>query len=180
MRLVFTGAHSTGKSTLLKALVERYPPICTEHVIWDGTARAIHNNPKWTRKKKQTKLNNWYIWNHWKERNYIASRSIYDTLAYSHLTVGFWHHDQRWMWALKHINYNEVFYIPVEFGLVDDGERFKGEDFQQEVDQEIKRILDYHRVPYNTITGTVEDRVQQIANILGLPYIPEGGEPLDA
>lgn len=58
--------------------------------------------------------------------------------------------------------YDKVFYLPIEFTLVEDGTREGDVAFQQEIDGEIQKQLDFHHVEFTTLTGTVEERLQQV------------------
>jgi nicotinamide riboside kinase len=59
-----------------------------------------------------------------------------------------------------------VCYIPIEFPVVDDGVRSVDEGFREEVDFMIKNLLDCAEINYHTITGTVEERIKMIDELL--------------
>lgn len=166
MKIAFTGAHGTGKSTLVKQL--RQHPEFIGYKVFDGIGRYIHvKKKKWSDKRKQRYFNWYYIIRHYLTRKFIASRGLFDTYAYSRLTVNPWYHWWLFNWGFKHIYYDYVFYLPVEFPLEADGVRY-GEELQESVDEEIELILDFYHIPYHIITGTVEERYEQVCNILGL------------
>ncbi len=166
MKIVFTGAHGVGKT----ALVTEIAPYCKEHVVFDGIGRWVHSHEDWSEKRKQNYLNRWVIWKNYLTPDYIASRALYDAMAYSRLLHGRDNYWRMFEWAVRHIWYDYVFYVPIEFPLEADGIRYEGEVFQKAVDKEIKLILDYHKVPYHTITGTVSERLTQIDTIMRGKY----------
>lgn len=166
MKIAFVGSHGTGKSTLLEILQNR--PELIGHRVYDGIGRAVHtgSKEKWSLKRKQRYFNRYYVWRHYWSKNFIASRSIYDTFGYSKLMVGLWFNYRLMNWAIRHIHYDYLFYLPIEFPLEEDGVRY-GRELQEQHDNETRLILDYHHIPYHTLTGTVQDRVDQLAGILG-------------
>jgi hypothetical protein len=55
-----------------------------------------------------------------------------------------------------------VVYTPIEFPLVTDGVRSEDPAYQELIDFLIKNILDTSKIPYITVTGTVEERKAQV------------------
>jgi hypothetical protein len=164
VRIAFTGSHGVGKSTLLWELHSLLPlPF-----VFDGVARKHKTYlDKLSPTGKQTYLDLWYVWKHYLTYNYESSRSIYDTWAYAQLTVHQDFHRNLFHWAKNHIWYDYLFYVPIEFDLISDGVRPDGRKYQLQHDKRLKLILDYHGVPYHTLTGTLEQRVQQMKDVLG-------------
>ena len=80
--------------------------------------------------------------------------------------VGPWFNHRLFSWAFRHIHYDHLFFLPVEFVLEEDGVRYSSE-LQTLHEDETKLVLDYYHIPYHTLTGTVQDRVDQMARILG-------------
>ena len=77
--------------------------------------------------------------------------------------------DKQYMDMVKfHLDNPDVLlvYVPVEFGPEDDGERSIDPDFQLKIDFLIKNILDTSKIPYITVSGTVEERLAQINDAL--------------
>ena len=168
MKITFTGSHGTGKSTLVK-LLSRHSEF-EKFKIFDGVGRRIHTEKKWSDKRKQHYFNWYYVRKHFFTKNFIASRGLIDTLAYSRVTVDFWYHSRLFNWGFKHIYYDHVFYIPIEFPLESDGVRY-GEELQPIIDKDIKLILDFYHIPYHVIEGTVEERYKLVCQIVGLEPI---------
>ena len=58
--------------------------------------------------------------------------------------------------------YDDVFYLPVEFPIVLDGLRPDDTTFQADIDRRIVELLKGADVAFETLTGTVEDRQEQV------------------
>ena len=71
-------------------------------------------------------------------------------------------------------NYSHVVYLPIEFPIVLDGLRPDDPQFQREIDRRIVSLLETHGVTYQTISGSVEERLKQIdRHLLARPLTPE-------
>ena len=71
----------------------------------------------------------------------------------------------------KHIlawgkTYDVIFYIPIEFALVNDGVRSTDEEYRLKIDRYILDILRDNNVKYYTITGNIPDRLSKIKQII--------------
>jgi hypothetical protein len=62
--------------------------------------------------------------------------------------------------------YTDVFYLPIEFGIVPDGLRPMDEDFQKDIDRRMLHFLELYDVQYKTLRGSVEDRTQGLIEAL--------------
>ena len=169
MRLVLVGAHSTGKTTLLQALKLKHK----ELIIKDGISRPIHKcsaklglYPEET----QTLISELtqFIWESDKDiPNLCQTRSPLDCISYSK-ALGYKQLTKEGesylsSWAIN----NTIFcYIPIEFPIVDDGVRPTDVEFQKKIDDNLKFYLDLYKIKYERISGTIEERVLQIENIL--------------
>ncbi|VVB78275.1 Pseudomonas avirulence D protein (AvrD) [uncultured archaeon] len=65
-------------------------------------------------------------------------------------------------------NYTHIVHLPVEFPLNRDGHRPVSEDFRKKADDILIGTWDSLGIPFNVVTGSVEDRVTKIIDILGL------------
>lgn len=163
MKIAFCGAHGTGKSTLIRHPYwqERFP----DHRIVESTSRNYKNG--WSGREIQREINYHILWHHWRDENFISARSYIDPWAYSRVTgldtkLDFWY----FLLATRYINYDFLFYLPIQINLVDDGFRPTNPEYQRRIDAEIKLILDFFRMPYFPILGTVKQRIETIANII--------------
>jgi len=60
---------------------------------------------------------------------------------------------------LKKYPYDLVFYIPIEFPIEKDGLRFEDEHYQEIIDLQILKLLKRYKIPYITVSGTIEERL---------------------
>lgn len=71
--------------------------------------------------------------------------------------------------ALKDLpKYDYIFFVPREFGYIQDGVRWQDESVATAVDTAIKQFLDSENVKYTTIEGSTKDRAKQILEIIGV------------
>lgn len=162
MKIAFTGAHGTGKSTLIHHPYwkQKFP----EYEILDTVSR---NYPQgWKGEDIQYRVNWKYITKHLIGDNFISARSFFDPWAYSRINV-----DKRfmiWYFILSTvlIKYDFLFYIPIEIALVDDKYRPLDKAYQKQVDKELVSLLDFFNVKYYTISGSIEQRIDTIDSII--------------
>ena len=57
-------------------------------------------------------------------------------------------------------------YTPIEFPVEDDGERLVDELLRESFDQKIQQILKNSDIPHLRVTGTVEQRMMQIKEVV--------------
>ena len=170
MKICLIGTQGTGKSTLLNHFRDHYNVI-------DGVARRCitqgcdsSESGTWS---SQCKIFNSYL-RALDDENYISTRSVLDVLAYT-----------AWLTKACKITSTQYFsqlqdtinwwnrnpdiiicYVPIEFEIEDDGVRSVDKTYQKEIDEEMLRILQQLKVPYYTISGTVEQRVEQLKEII--------------
>ena len=175
---LFTGAQSTGKTTLLKRIVNEYP----ENDLVTNVVRNL-------KKKNSVTIN--------KQGNYNSQQIIFDTLenklevASSSVVLGdrglidvvaftkylytqnvvseYEYHTQLKRlgdWHLRHQNDCIYMYTPIEFPVVSDGIRDVDECYREYIDETIHELLEYSNIEYHIITGTVSDRLDKVRNII--------------
>ena len=57
-------------------------------------------------------------------------------------------------------------YLPIEFPLEIDNVRPSDVEYQKAVDSNIQRILKEYRLPYECITGSLDDRCKKVMELL--------------
>lgn len=178
MKYCLTGTHSTGKSTLLAALKEVYPEAYFNdsstrdattkeerrlEVITDQTQRNIYH--KILEKEVMLDLVS-------RKRNVFMDRSFIDFVAYTHAFYTRGHLSKNFRDAMvkeltKRLDYYDiVFYLPIEFEIVDDGIRSIDVELQKEVDSHIREMLSMFDSVV-TLKGTLDERIAQIRNSIG-------------
>ena len=173
-KIVFTGTHSTGKTTLLKEFVGKNYNIITE-VVRELAKTGIKIN------KDGDYLGQTIIFNKYLEKllcadNFISDRCLVDVLAYTKYLVDAGKVDKElYDNQLKSfIMFNETCpdvmycYFPIEFDMVEDGVRVQDDNFRKEIDKNIMYILNSTGTKYVTIKGTHEERVEKLNSILNM------------
>lgn len=164
LRIAFTGTHSTGKTTLCNALSEE---LDITNVI--NLTRDVPKDMRGTKEGQELILTNYLYRIPRLDSHYVVDRSILDIIAYS-LTANIgWSSSMvgGLMEFYKHSNFypTHLFYLPIEFELVQDGER-PDEKSRITVDSYIQELMGYNLPNMHTITGTVEERLSKINEIL--------------
>lgn len=173
-----SGSHSTGKTTLLTALMQReevkhltkingitrYLPKSGIAINTSGSdlSQTIVMSDHWARTRILSTLS----------QDFILDRCVADGYAYT-----------RWAFNNKKVSedvlswadfvieqskdkYKKIFYLPIEFDLELDGVREDNKAFQIEIDEIIQGLYKKYNLPVIRLTGTVEERVQQIIDNL--------------
>jgi hypothetical protein len=167
---ILLGSHGVGKSTLLKAVQEKY----SDYYVTDGFSRPVYKISKmldFSEQEKQVAINELSIWgyqNYLSHKNMVSTRSIIDCIIYT----GILHPkmDISAMIKLFEETKDQVeyfFYIPIEFSFVYDPARLN-EDLQKKIDILFQDFIQKY-VPSEkliTITGTVEERLETISKYL--------------
>ena len=65
--------------------------------------------------------------------------------------------------------YDIIFYLEPEFEIVDDGVRATDSQFRNDILEIFNFIIKMYEIPVICLTGSVQERVQQILNVLKDP-----------
>jgi predicted ATPase len=167
---ILIGSHGVGKSTLLKAVSEKYP----EYYVTDGFSRPVYRIAKeldFSEHEKQiviNELSTWAYQNYLTHKSVISTRSIIDCIIYTQILNP--SIDVSEMIKLFQETKNQVekfFYIPIEFSYVYDPERLN-EDLQKKIDLLFREFM-VNYIPKDKVIilkGTVEQRLQLISQHL--------------
>ena len=167
---ILIGSHGVGKSTLLKAVSDKYP----EYYVTDGFSRPVYRIAKeldFSEHEKQiviNELSTWAYQNYLTHKNVISTRSIIDCIIYTQIINPTM--DVTEMINLFQETKNQVekfFYIPIEFSYVYDPERLN-EDLQKKIDLLFREFM-VNYIPKDKLVilkGTVEQRLENISQYL--------------
>jgi nicotinamide riboside kinase len=174
-RIVIVGSFSTGKTTLAEALSRRLHlpllPETTREVVELGFKLDKDATPETETLIFLKQFNNELSFT-----EFVGDRSLIDVMAYAGWVLD---HQPRTketsLWdecrhlAERHVRsaYSHVFYLPIEFPIVLDGLRPDDPAFQKEIDERMVHLLKSHDVAFETVTGSVEERIAQIEAHLG-------------
>lgn len=171
IKLAFTGAQGTGKTTVLKEFENRGKEVVTE-VVRKLAKKGTKINQDGD-ENGQKKIFKAYEKALSVESALITDRCLIDVFAYTlylmdngKVSPEF---AQKQMKQLKKFieQHGEFIYcyFPIEFDAVDDGVRSTDEEFRKAIDNNIKRIIRELNIPTVEIRGTVEERVTIVDNI---------------
>jgi dephospho-CoA kinase len=171
MKIGITGAHSTGKTTLLNAL--RSEPAFESYAICDEVTRQVlalgvpinENGNDIT----QRLIMNQHIVNLALHENMLTDRTALDGLVYTEWLLNnnkieekTFHYAQKVYNAIW-LNYDVIFYTPIEFNVVGDGVRSVDPKFRNDIGSLFEKHLENNPHPnIVTISGSVYKRLEQV------------------
>lgn len=168
MKVLFTGAQGTGKTSVMEALPDTWPKI-------QGVTRNCIKKNKLKINQESTDDSQRAIFDAYEQQlnsklHFISERSLFDVLAFTEyqycigkVSKEVFLEQQKRVREFVEKNPNALYiYFPVEFAPVDDGQRSTDEEYQSSISSLIKFYLDVFGVRYIEVHGTVEERVNQI------------------
>ena len=184
MKIIFIGAHGTGKSTLANMLQECLSKIKPFPLV-ESVARQCQSYLKSNDiygmltsdeqdKMKQKMITEFAFWDF--ERictwniDCIMTRCPLDVVAYEVANYG---HNEEYSKNLSklfdfkfkgYFNNCIFFYIPIEFDLVDDGVRPMGKEYQKKVDESMLDLVYELDLPIITVRGDKRERLKKCLN----------------
>ncbi|HLF67578.1 MAG TPA: ATP-binding protein [Gammaproteobacteria bacterium] len=170
MKIAIIGAQGVGKTTLAEQINKDYPNFkilpevarLAKEVGYDLDQTATIDTELWLI-TKQIELEG-------TESKWVADRSCIDLLAYIHHL--FPEESALIEFATKTLvprfsNYDLVLYLPSgQFAIEDDGVRITDMKFQQAIDQQIKDILEKHKIPFIKIVGSPKERLTKVKKLI--------------
>ena len=172
IQIVFTGAQGTGKTTLVNELNKRL------NIKTLSIARNTAINSGWTSKtpgsvEYQKELFEKLYKAISSKKSFVSDRALSCVAGYTfnHALANMSNSDfkkladnQYKKFCKFHNEHQDVIivYTPIEFELEEDGLRSTDKELQHGLDFIIKNLLDTSNANYLTVTGTVEERIEQI------------------
>lgn len=170
MKLAFTGAQSTGKTTLLKEL-KRDPELSLKYDFRDEITRRMQKKGLSINESgndiTQLLIMNSHIKNTLID-NVIMDRCALDGLVY---TDWMYRKGKIQQWVIEYADnvfkmlidrYDYIFYLVPEFDIEDDGVRSTDIDFRNEIVILFEQYIKAWNIPVIKLTGTVEQRLNKI------------------
>lgn len=173
-RIAIVGSFSTGKTTLAEAVAPKLGLPLLPEVAREIAAQGFKLDKDAT-VETETLIFLRQFHNEMTHPEFIGDRSLIDVLAYAGWVLE--NQEPRKEFALwdscveiaEHqlrSQYTKVFYLPIEFGIVEDGLRPNDPEFQEDIDRRILGLLDSHDIRHQTLTGTVEERIDALLGAL--------------
>ena len=169
-RIAIVGSFSTGKTTLAEALSRRLDLPLLPEVAREVAELGFKLDKDATPETEALIFLSQYN-NELSTHEFIGDRSLIDVMAYATWVLD----NQEWrkemaLWdecvklAERRLrtSYSHVFYLPIEFPIVLDGLRPDDPAFQEDIDRRILKLLHSHDIEYQTLTGSVEERLAQL------------------
>ena len=180
MIVSFTGAQSTGKTTLLNEL-KKWEEF-KDYVFIDEITRNVSKLGMNINEKgddaTQTAIMNAHIENLKKGDNLILDRCSLDGVVYTHYLYlhGRVSRDTfdyaRQVFIETCLKYDKIFYLKPEFDIVDDGVRSSSVQFRDEIADIFERyIAEFNLRKWNVVelSGSVEERLKAIKKATNTP-----------
>lgn len=173
-RIAIVGSFSTGKTTLAEAAAEPLDLPLLPEVAREVAAEGFKLDKDATPEVETLIFLRQYR-NEMRHADFIADRSLLDVMAYAGWVLD--HQEHRREFALwdtcveiaEHqlrSQYSHIVYLPIEFPIVLDGLRPDDPAFQADIDRRIRDLLDRHGLAFATVTGSVEDRVAALTELV--------------
>jgi predicted ATPase len=182
MKFALTGAHGTGKTTLIKRIVDLLSPHlkivpCREV---PKTILGLVGDNFFFRRGRTTPIRQMLIFlqqvieEHMQAKSsgvLLTDRTLVDHLAYTEVLFPELVTSAEFKvlqaavrtWLAE---YTAIFRLPVEFSLVDDGVRELDPDFQLQIDHTIDRLYSDFGIMPTTVTGTLDVRASTISAMI--------------
>ena len=180
MIISFTGAQSTGKTTLLNEL-KKWKEF-EDYVFIDEITRNVSKLGMNINEKgddaTQTAIMNAHIENLKKGDNLILDRCSLDGVVYTHYLYSHGRVSRdtfdyaRQIFTETCLKYDKIFYLEPEFNIVDDGVRSSSVQFRDEIADIFERyITEFNLRKWNVveISGSVEERLKAIKKVMSTP-----------
>ena len=179
MKIGFCGTISVGKTTLVNALRE-LPEFADYHF---ATERSKYLRDLGIPLNTDSTLKGQLIFlaeraSELLHKNMITDRTVIDVMAFSHLstTIPFFISADLNKAVSELIrDYDYIFYVsPEGVELEDNGVRVVDSKYRIKLDKTIKKLLEQHKSKLNTIkgyselSGTTEERIQKIKQVMSL------------
>jgi nicotinamide riboside kinase len=169
-RIAIVGSFSTGKTTLAEAVAEPLVLPLLPEVAREVAALGFKLDKDAT-PEVETLIFLRQLYNEMIHDDFVGDRSLIDVMAYAGWVLD--NQKRRREFALwdacvqiaeyqLRSQYTHVYYLPIEFPIVPDGLRPLDPDFQKEIDERMVRLLELHDVRYQTLTGSVGERIEQL------------------
>jgi len=171
-RVAIVGSFSTGKTTLAEAAAAHLGFPILHDVAREISALGFKLDKDAT-VETETLIFLKQLANELSHKEFVGEYSLFLVLAYAGWVLE--HQERRKEFALwdtcleiaRHRlteNYTHVFYLPIEFPIVPDGLRPIDPGFQSDIDRRLLDLLRSHSVDYQTLRGSVEERVRALVD----------------
>lgn len=172
-KVCFTGAQGTGKTTILRKMQELGYPIITEVVRKLKAEQGISINKDGDNHSQNLVFKTYMDLFNTKPA-FISDRGLTDVISYTKdgvehgMVDGVVLFEQEELIRKFTADHPDMIYIyfPIEFPVVADGVRSEDEEYRSSIDHHIHSRLEELGVDYLTVSGTPEERLEQILHYI--------------
>lgn len=166
LRIAIAGAHWVGKTTLFNLMEHKNKigEVPRELIVETGFNPMVSDDDNMIAKFQKMVMSH-QLAHEERFRNewFVSDRSIYDILSYSlELIEDYDKYLSIRSECLYHNGYDIVFFVPIEFGMEDDGIRSDDEEQRKELSEAILFRLERAGENIVIVTGSVEERMDII------------------
>lgn len=166
MKIAIVGSHCVGKSTLAKGLVKELNCAYIPDVAVEAFEKNFVINENTPAETQFWILSKQLEYERNLGENWVSDKSLLDNIVYGSIVLK----DKQALSVIKEIvrnnlNYDLLFYLPIEFPLVDDGIRSMDPKFQKDVDERFLACLSDFNLAYHTIQGGKKERLKRALEI---------------
>ena len=171
MKIGFCGTMSVGKTTLVNALKEL--PEFKDYI--SRTERSKHLMEMGIPLNTDSTLKGQLVFAAERaaelmQENIITDRTVIDVMAFCELSKSMEAHEKHYLTSTLYYlikEYDVLFYVsPKGVEIEDNGVRETNAEYRDAIDKKIKSIVGMYRGNTITISGTVEERIEQVKNVV--------------
>ena len=172
MKVLFTGAQGTGKTSVMEALPASWPKIkgVTRKTIAENNLTINQDSTD----RSQTAIFDAYSDALSVDKDFISERSLFDVLAFTQYQYCSGKVSKKVF--LDQLEQTKKFvqdnpdalyiYFPVEFDPQDDGQRSTDPEYQHAIDAFIRMSIGMFPIKYINVSGSVSERCRQIQSVV--------------
>jgi len=171
MKIAFTGAQSTGKTTLLNEIRDVLP----DYTFIDEITRSVVSHDVKINEDGTDKTQILIMNSHFKNSlisNTVMDRCALDGVVYTRYLYNKGQITDEMMDYAEQVfqsiidTYSHIFYLIPEFDIVDDGVRSIDLDFRNQIVDLFNKYIEECEIPVIRITGSLHERVTQIKEVI--------------
>jgi len=176
MKLAISGAHSQGKSTLIKHLEEHHSlGVLKDYTFATSMTRKLQEQGV-VINENASGLTQIKVMTGFYERllnggeNFLHDRCALDGMAYTSVLRYQCKITEKLFDACAMLfeemipSYTHIFYVKPELKLEDDGVRTVQKEFFEQTVKAFEFLIDYYKINVTTLSGTLEERSNQVIN----------------
>lgn len=176
MRIALTGTHSTGKSTVLKIIQEKYQTKFEDYFFFGSLARTLAVSGRKINEDIDDDTQNKIFMDHIENlnnKNMITDRCLLDPYAYTLYSYrqgklwSTWKHYRNRIETLVKEKYDYIFYFPSYVSTLEkDGVRSDNEKYREDIDIILFSILELYYIDHIVIPKEISEFPEKIAKFI--------------